>query len=75
MRTDAYCERCLAAVRRARTPTGTLVLLDPRLERDGLRWIIDYDHGTPVVGIASDWDDVPPHAVERYSEHVCPDQL
>jgi hypothetical protein len=75
MRTDAYCQRCLAAVRRARTSQGTVLLLDPQLERDGLRWVIRYEVGTPIVGIASDWDEVPSHAVERYNEHICRDQL
>jgi hypothetical protein len=75
MRTDAYCQRCLAAVRRGRTPQGTPLLLDPRLERDGLRWVLDYVDGTPIVAIAMDWDDIPANVVERYHEHICPDQL
>lgn len=74
MQADFWCERCLAAVRRARTLEGQSVLLDPPAEINGNVWIDHFELGQPIVALASSPEHVPRGEPLRYRLHVCLDQ-
>lgn len=73
MHTNAYCKRCLAAVRKAVTPDGQQYPLDTGVERNGTVWVLRYEFGDPVIAMALDPDDVPSGEALRYRLHLCPD--
>lgn len=67
MQTDAYCQHCLAAVRRALAPEKRIVLLNPQIERKGDQWVVEFRDGLPILGSGE-----PPEGEPlRYKLHEC----
>lgn len=76
MKAESYCRTCKAPIRWCITAAkGRRIPLDPIPVDDGNCWVMHYEGGVPVVGVALNGDGVPAAEAHRYVAHwvTCPD--
>lgn len=75
MRPTGRCKRCHAPIRWAKSDTtGKVMPVDPHPADDGNIYVVAFEDGTPIVGVAKTPADVPASEPLRYTSHfaTCP---
>lgn len=77
MMPSAKCRSCRAPIRWAITDANNKPMpIDPEPVADGNLWVVEWERGTPRMGVALSGDGVPAHVPFRYVSHfvTCPDR-
>ena len=75
MKASSFCRSCQSPIRWCITEAnGKRMPVDPDPVHDGNVWIVRYEQGTPIIGVALHGDGVPANEPIRYVSHfvTCP---